>query len=42
MGNKKFKTIIWIGSSLEDLQNCHEAVKDEVGYALHVAQQGEK
>ncbi len=40
MRNKKFKTIIWIGSSLEDLQNCHEAVKDEVGYALHVAQQG--
>ena len=39
--NKKFKTIIWIGSSLKDLQDCHETVKDEVGYALHVAQQGE-
>ena len=25
----------------QDLQDCHEAVKDEVGYALHVAQQGE-
>jgi len=41
MENKKFKPIIWIGSSLKDLQDCHEAVKDEVGYALYVAQQGE-
>jgi len=26
---------------LEDLQKCPEAVKDDVGYALHEAQQGE-
>ncbi len=35
------KKIIWIGSSLEKLQYCPEEVKDDVGYALYEAQQGE-
>lgn len=35
------KKIIWIGSSLRDLQACPEKVKDDVGYALYVAQLGE-
>ncbi len=38
---KKLKKIIWIGSSLEDLKECPEDVKDDVGYALYEAQQGE-
>lgn len=32
----------WIGSSLEDLKEFPEDVKDEVGYALYVAQNGIK
>ena len=39
--NKELKKIVWIGSSLEDLRECPEEVKDDVGYALHEAQQGE-
>ncbi len=35
------KKVIWIGSSLADLQDCPEEVKDDVGYALYEAQQGE-
>ncbi|MBT5834847.1 MAG: addiction module toxin RelE [Deltaproteobacteria bacterium] len=35
------KKIIWIGSALKDLQDCPEGVKDDVGYALYEAQQGE-
>jgi phage-related protein len=36
------KPIEWIGSSLKDLRAFPEAVKDAVGVALDVAQQGEK
>ena len=35
------KKIIWIGSSLADLKDCPEDVKDDVGYALYEAQRGE-
>jgi len=35
------KKIIWMGSSLKDLQDCPEGVKDDVGFALYEAQQGE-
>lgn len=41
METTNLKKIIWIGSSLEDLKNFSEEVKDEVGYALYEAQQGE-
>lgn len=36
------KPIEWIGSSLKDLRAFPEEVKDAVGVALDVAQQGEK
>jgi phage-related protein len=36
------KTLIWIGSSKKDLMGFPESVKDVLGYALHLAQQGEK
>ena len=34
------KKIVWIGSSLDDLREFPEEVKDDVGYALYEAQQG--
>jgi len=36
------KTLIWIGSSKKDLMAFPEGVKDVLGYALHLAQRGEK
>jgi phage-related protein len=39
---KERKPIEWIGSSLKDLRAFPEEVKDEIGVALDVAQQGEK
>ena len=36
------KPLHWVGSSRSDLRNCPDGVKDEVGYALHVAQEGGK
>lgn len=36
------KDLEWIGSSLDDLRDFPEDVKDEVGYALHQAQTGGK
>jgi phage-related protein len=39
---KERKPIEWIGSSLKDLRAFPEAIKDAVGVALDVAQQGEK
>lgn len=36
------KPTIWIGSSLEDLRELPEEVQDEIGYAIHQAQMGEK
>jgi phage-related protein len=38
----KHKEVVWIGSSLEDLKKFPESVKDEVGFALHRAQEGKK
>jgi len=34
------KPVIWVGSSLEDLRACPEAVQDVMGYALFLAQEG--
>lgn len=42
METKEIKEIVWVGSSLEDLRKFPEAVKDEIGYALHRAQEGKK
>ena len=39
---KERKPIEWIGSSLKDLRAFPEEVKDVMGVALDVAQQGEK
>lgn len=38
----KLKPIIWIASTKDDLIFLPEIVKDEIGYALHQAQKGEK
>jgi phage-related protein len=37
-----FKPVIWLGSSREDLREFPEVVRDHMGYALYVAQQGGK
>tara|TARA_B100001123_G_scaffold382018_2_gene452857 strand:- start:4487 stop:4858 length:372 start_codon:yes stop_codon:yes gene_type:complete len=36
------KDLAWIGSSLDDLKAFPEAVRQDVGYALHLVQHGEK
>ncbi len=36
------KRIIWIGSTREDLKAFPEPVRRAVGYALHLAQRGER
>jgi phage-related protein len=36
------RPLIWIGSSKKDLMAFSEDVKDVFGYALHLAQRGEK
>jgi phage-related protein len=36
------KPVVWIGSSRSDLASFPEDVKDAVGYALYIAQRGEK
>ncbi len=36
------KPVIWVGSSLKDFRGFPDPVKDEIGYALYVAQQGGK
>ncbi len=35
------KSVIWIGSSLEDLRKFPEQVRDEIGYALYEVQKCE-
>jgi phage-related protein len=37
-----FKPVIWVGSSLDDLREFPEPVQDHMGYALYVAQRGDK
>jgi len=34
--------VVWMGSSLDDLKEMPEDVKDVFGYALHLAQNGKK
>jgi len=38
----KIKPVIWIGSSLEDLERFPKEVQREIGYALYQTQIGEK
>lgn len=38
--DEPLRPVHWVGSSLKDLRACPEDVKDEVGYALYVAQEG--
>ncbi len=35
------KPVIWIGSSRKDIQKLPEEVQDEMGYVLHLIQNGE-
>lgn len=37
-----FKPVVWIGSAKADLRTFPEEVKDAIGFALYVAQQGGK
>jgi len=39
---EEVKELIWVGSSLEDLKKFPDAVKQEIGFALHRAQEGKK
>ena len=36
------KPVEWVGSSLKDLQEFPEAVRQDIGYALYLAQCGDK
>ena len=36
------RPLYWVGSSLEDLRTFPDVVIDVMGYALHLAQQGDK
>jgi phage-related protein len=36
------KAVVWLGDSLRELRAFPAAVQDEVGYALYLAQRGEK
>lgn len=41
-GLPSIKPVIWIGSAKADLSAFPEEVKDAIGYALYIAQQGSK
>jgi phage-related protein len=36
------KPVVWVGSSLEDVRNFPQEVRDEIGFALYQSQQGGK
>ena len=36
------KPVFWMGSSLRDLRGCPDNVQDTIGYALYLAQVGDK
>lgn len=42
MDEKSIKPVIWVGSSLEDWKAFPDDVQDVMGYALHLAQCGDK
>lgn len=37
-----FRPVVWVGSSRKDLREFPDSVQDYIGYALFVAQQGDK
>jgi phage-related protein len=42
MTEPSFKPLVWVGSSRKDLREFPDIVKDHMGYALYIAQQGGK
>ena len=38
----EIKPLVWVGSSHEDLKGFPSEIQDEIGYALYVAQIGDK
>jgi phage-related protein len=42
IGNLALKPVIWIGSTRRDFRAMPGTVKSDMGYALYLAQQGEK
>jgi phage-related protein len=40
--DRLLKPVEWVGTALEELRACPEAVQDAVGYALYLAQCGEQ
>lgn len=38
MGSPPVKPLVWVGSSLKDLREFPDEVKDEIGFALYEAQ----
>jgi phage-related protein len=42
MSSSSLKPIEWVGSSLKDLKTFPDEVKDEMGFALYLAQIGSK
>ena len=42
MSDRAPKPVEWIGSSYKDFREFPDAVQDHMGYALHIAQTGDK
>ena len=42
MDNPRYRPLVWIGSTKEDLRKFPAEVRSVMGYALHVAQSGSK
>lgn len=40
MGDRAEKVVEWMGSTLKDIRECPDDVKDAFGYAIHLAQSG--
>ncbi len=38
----EIKELVWVGSPHKDLKDFPPEVQDEIGYALYVAQKGDK
>lgn len=36
------RALVWVGSSLDDYKAFPEAIQDDMGYALYLAQEGDK
>jgi phage-related protein len=41
-GEPRVKPVVWVGSSRKDLRTFPDPVQDHMGYALYVAQRGDK